>query len=673
MERIRKFLLVSAATCCAPVLAQQPNIAHFETIEDWRTVARLAEDEPRTAALTATFSAFGRSFEVDLELNRRIDAILDGDRPDIRAYRGALRNAPGSWARLVIASGTVSGLVWDGTTLYGVEPGTNSAMTMFRADDVLVPAGSMTCGMHAPADNAAMMFAELSAATPDIARAAGAALNLDLGIVSDPELGALYADPEAAMLIRVNNVDGIFSEQLGVQLSVQRADIFNDSAADPFSDTTNAEDLLTELAVYRGDTPEQDAMGLTHLFTGRDLDGSTVGIAYVGGVCAQRSLFDPEGRSFGAGLTQSRFGPAGAFLESLIAAHEIGHNFGAPHDGDPGEACAAEPATGFIMASSLDPTADDFSQCSIDLITANLPSASCLSPLAVVDVGLDGQSSVAAPLTETQFTYVVSATTQGLETAVATSVQLSFDPALTVVSLSPQAGTCGAAQSNVTCDLGDIPGSSTRTIDVVLQSNTPGNVSINGTVTTTNDANAGNDSFADTVAITAASDLALVTSAATITRDQTNTILATVQNLSSAAATNITLMATWSDGLEIDSATLSGNACSLDAAALSFDCQIASLAGVTNSELSIELRGIDTGPEVITLNVSALESDPNTANNSANLALDVVPVSAPPASADPPAADSGGGGSLGPLTLLALFGAWRRSRRHKAHRNANFS
>lgn len=675
MERIRHLLAASAALLCAPLMAQQPSIAHFESINDWRIAARQASDALSAPALTARFSAFGREFDLALEPNMRVEAMFE-DGLSARAYRGQLRDVPGSWARLVITDDGIAGLIFDGAALFGVEHSPDTGATMFRAEDVIVPAGTMSCGMHAPAADAAAMFAELTTHTPAIGRAAGATLNLDLGIVADPELSAIYADPQAEMLTRVNNVDGIYSEQLGVQLSVARVDVFDDSATDPFSDTTVSEDLLEELSYFRADTPEQDAQGLTHLFTGRDLDGSTVGVAYIGAVCAQRSAFNPTGPSFGVGLTQTNFGPAGAFLESLIAAHEIGHNFGAPHDGGVGDECESAPATGFIMAASLDPAADQFSQCSIDVITAALPAATCLSPIASIDAAISAQSSVTNPLTETQFGYVVSVTNGGAEAAAATSADLTFDSALTVVSVTPQAGTCGPAQANVSCELGDIPASSTRTIDVVLQADAAGDFAISGSVSTANDIDAGNDSFADSITVSPASDLAIVTSAQTLTENLAETIQATLENRSGVAATNITVTGTWSAGLDVSSAAFAGNACSIANGSLQFECQIANLAGLASGTLSMTLSATQAGSEVITLIVSALESDPNTANNSSNLSINVEAAGAPPAASapsDPVAQDSGGGGSLGPLALLGLLGAWRNARRRRREAYANFS
>ncbi len=676
MNRIRNLCLLSAVFC-APAFAQPPSIAHIENIDDWRISARVATDAPATPAVSARFSAFGQSFELELEPNQRVAAMFDSN-SDARAYRGELRGVPESWVRLVISSAGVSGVIWDGANLFGVEPTADAEVAMFRAADVVVPAGTMSCGMHAPVDNAAVMFAELAGETPEIGFAAGATVNMNLGIVSDPEFGVLYADPEAAMMTRVNNVDGIYSEQLGIQLTVERVDVFDDAASDPFSDTVMAEDLLEELSYFRADTPEQDAQGLTHLFTGRDLDGSTVGVAYIGAICAQRSPFNPTGPSFGVGLTQANFGPAGALLESLIAAHEIGHNFGAPHDGEAGDVCEDEPATGFIMAAALDVNADDFSQCSIDVITDAIPGASCITPIATVNAAIDGASNVAAPLTETQFGYTVSVTNEGLETATGTSVQVDFAAGLSVLSVTPQAGSCGPAQSSVTCSPGDIPAASTRTITFTLQADAAGDYSIDGSVTATDDVDATNDSFSDSVTVAPASDLALITNDETLTQDEAETIIATLENRSGVDASNVALTGSWSDGLDVSSVSFGGNDCTIDSGLRSLDCQIGALSGLSSGDLSITLIGSETGSEVVTLNVSAQESDPNAANNSSNVAVEIVAASAPPPASnpgsDPAAQDSGGGGgSLGPFSLLALLAAWQRSRRCRRRNNANFS
>ena len=124
--------------------------------------------------------------------------------------------------------------------------------------------------------------------------------------------------------------------------------------------------------------------------------------------------------------------------------------------------------------------------------------------------------------------------------------------------------------------------------------------------------------------------------------------------------------------------SFSGTDCTLDSSLRSLTCQVATLAGLSSGELSITLIASEAGSEVVTLNVTAQESDPNAANNSANIAVAVVAASTPPPASNPgsdPAAQEsgGGGGSLGPFSLLAVLGAWHRARRFRRRNNTNFS
>jgi hypothetical protein len=59
---------------------------------------------------------------------------------------------------------------------------------------------------------------------------------------------------------------------------------------------------------------------MAHLFTGKNLDGAVIGIAWTGSVCS----------SFGYGLSQSDFHSNFACVTDLTA-HELGHNWGASH------------------------------------------------------------------------------------------------------------------------------------------------------------------------------------------------------------------------------------------------------------------------------------------------------------------------------------------------------
>ena len=115
--------------------------------------------------------------------------------------------------------------------------------------------------------------------------------------------------------------------------------------------------LLEELKTYRGGTPHAALRGLSHLMTGRNLDGRTVGIAYIGGACAATR--------FSASLSEAR---SDVQFDALVAAHEIGHMCSA-HRMTARLGRPARPRTAnlYLMAPQLNgrPT---FSPCSLEQI-----------------------------------------------------------------------------------------------------------------------------------------------------------------------------------------------------------------------------------------------------------------------------------------------------------------
>jgi hypothetical protein len=638
MQAARIFAFVVVLVYATNVNAQARGIEvlHFDEARDVEVAPRGpgTGSSPR-GPLAMRFNSLNREFVLQLEPNGRVDAIArrltrDGS---VTAYRGKLVGYENSWIRIVRSGSGPSGLVWDGTTLFALETSVDSLIghastTVFRLDDIYVDGHLLSCGTGPSRMSAATAFRGLVSEARNAAEST-ATLSLDMGVVADFEFSAANSgDPAAALLTRMNNVDGIFAEQVGVQLTLRAMDVF-DSELDPFNES-DASALLEELGVYRLNTQAQST-GLTHLFTGRNLDGTTVGIAYFSALCSDR---------FSAGLSESRRGPA---LDSLIAAHEIGHNFGAPHDGDPNQACASTPEA-FLMAPSLSLENDTFSQCSLDQMEAEISVADCLVGISFADVGVSGSDAEPSFLAGTEFDYVVTAENRGAEATLNTYVDLTFGSGLEVLAAAASAGTCDAPQATIRCSLGDIPGGTARDITVRLRSDLVGEHALLASVTSENDIDSSNDSFSATLTVLAAVNLALSGEAISAERDSQTSLRVTLRNQASLAATDIEVTGQFSAGLEPEFATLGGSACSISGQ--TFTCSVIELAEYSFLPLDMVFTGVAAGTATINLAATSAIADTNLADNSLELTIDIF--------GPPSEQQSGGGGAAGMLAVLGL-------------------
>jgi hypothetical protein len=326
---------------------------------------------------TLQFAAFGRDFRLQLSNNPRLTALAAGS--SVQLYKGIVEGVPGSWARISIQEGLPRGMIWDGHELFIVDAAPAAVnygaagTVMFKLSDAVLEQGvALTDDAVDTPRDAAKAYAGLLGELRVRTRALEAQVATDaveISVLGDAAYLARFpseAQARDAILTRLNNVDGIFSSQLGVELQILSVDIGGELTAG-LTATTNSSRLLQELGVLRRQSPGLAATGLTHLFTGRRLDGNSAGIAYTLSLCSPR---------YGASITMAHNNTT---LDSLITAHEIGHVFGAPHDGE--AQCAATPQDQYIMTPTLFTSVSSFSQCSLDQINAVIESYSCLVAL----------------------------------------------------------------------------------------------------------------------------------------------------------------------------------------------------------------------------------------------------------------------------------------------------
>lgn len=618
-------------------------------------------------------SAFGRDYSLSVATNETFHASLAAkpSRSTLTLYRGSIDGLTRSWVRLATQGTDVHGMIWDGTDLYVIAPSdqvreqlvpptdTDSAGVIFRLRDVLMPTREASCAAEAPdqtergSDAYASLVRELQHANAkgDL----GATMRLELAVLADALFLDRFVDERAArdsILIRLNNIDGIYSSQLGVQIQAPQIDIFDESDT-TLSNTTSAESLLKELARAREKSAQQRARGLTHLFTGRELQGTTVGIAYVDALC------DPR---FGVGLTE--VSTRGAWYESLIAAHEIGHNFGAIHDGEAGKACASTPQGSFLMSPNVNGV-DAFSNCSLDMMHPKIAAASCIKPLPAANVRVEADLGTVQRPAETSFDYELPVTNAGGATAMNVRAEILVPPVIEVEDAYVIGGSCTSGGGIVQCQLGNIAGGTSRPVYLTFRGTVVGTSSISVEVFADNETNTSDNKGNGTLAIEREADVSVAIQAPPrVTAAASFDALFNVTNGAQIAASQVRTSLQLPTGVTATAATQTGGTCTINGNEVA--CLLPTLAPGESAAGRITLTAVQAGQASLQIQTSGSYVDPVSSNDTATATVEVVQA-APPTAVQSDAQSSsgrsgGGGGAFGPflLAVLGLLRLWRK-------------
>ena len=296
-------------------------------------------------------------------IDSQSDILLDNN---IQVYKGSVEGLPSSWVRITMINDIAQGIIFDGESVLLLKPldevvqdfsknlladfadvahFDNNMPVVIDIEDI---EHNALCALHEHQNidvNDLLSLAGLDDTDADIDHdplvQRSAARTISISLYADTEFVERSNNAVADMIAHLNFADGVFSEQLDIQLNLEDAQGLSDNGT--LTDT----DAVTLLRAFQAKGLPNP--GLSHLFTGKEIDGGTVGVAFVGRLC----------NSFAVGLTQ-RFGA----LTDIVFAHELGHNFGSPHDNQSDSACEASPS-GYIMNPSVNGGGPSFSACSV--------------------------------------------------------------------------------------------------------------------------------------------------------------------------------------------------------------------------------------------------------------------------------------------------------------------
>ena len=507
--------LLFCGASAAPVMAEPLRVLYAEPFQAQTSSTRGVQ---KIGPALLRVQAFGRTFELELADNSRLLRATSAQTRErvgtIQLLKGTIKDVPGSWVRLTLSDGRYSGALWDGTELYAISPRETldtallapmqpAATAIYRLSDTQGGLLEGTCGVAAadrassnPLEKFKALIHELRAAA-DSAFAA-APREIEVAMLADFELTSrLGAGTARNLLEKANIVDGIFSSQLGVS-TIPTDFVTFATDSDPFT-ASEASSLLTQLGNHRSATAAIRSRGLAHLVTGRQLAGNIIGIAFLGSLCEAHA---------GSSLSESS-----DFIDSaLIMAHELGHNFGAPHDAEAGSPCAAEPL-GRLMAPELN-NSTTFSACSVQQMQAQIAAASCVVTSRNRDVAVSVPATALQTIVNEPIDVPIDLLSIGDTEAVNVVLTMEIPLGLVVSSATMPGADCtivSQAIRSIRCQMPSLAAGATARLTMRVAYGFAGTINLVVNVLSSNDVNSSNDRGRVNIAVVDQSALQVTT------------------------------------------------------------------------------------------------------------------------------------------------------------------
>jgi len=302
---------------------------------------------------------------------------------EVHTYKGYVNGDIDRPVRLTIKDGHVSGYIKDDSEMFFIEPATQFAknsnsddLILYRAADIIDPV-NLTCeathfedGMEMVENNGVLKSGDAGCIT------------LELATEADYEYYALHGDDANELILSIlNEVEGVYNTTFGLNIDVVYQSLYT-IQNDPFPDSVSTSGfILSQFRNHWEANMDHIDRDLAHMWTGKQMDGVSIGIAYTGTVCSSRTF------AYGVSQNIGSF----AYGRFVLTAHEIGHNFGAQHSDS--EGCSS---TGSIMCSGVQLGAFYFSESEREAINTKLSSPESCFAGGVVPGGLQATPTCAA-------------------------------------------------------------------------------------------------------------------------------------------------------------------------------------------------------------------------------------------------------------------------------------
>jgi hypothetical protein len=223
----------------------------------------------------------------------------------------------------------------------------------------------------------------------------------------------------------LNAVETIYKNDVGIEYEITTI-LVRTSEPDPYS-SSNSGTLLNQFKNYWNSNHQSIQRDVAHLFTGKNIDGSVIGIAYLSVICNLGSAY---------GLSQSRY-TTNFTARTALTAHELGHNWSASHCDGQGDCkimcsglggCGPITSFGTSAKNSINNKKNSVG-CLSNVVPPAPPTITSLNPGSVAALG-----TTAVTINGSGFEEVLKVTVGGVDVLVGNGVtvnsltQLTFGP-----------------------------------------------------------------------------------------------------------------------------------------------------------------------------------------------------------------------------------------------------
>ena len=332
-------LLVGVAPLCS---AEPPQQAIVDAAQP--DLPEVAKGLPRGGRLRVQGIAIESETADALDLSRfRVfssDAQIVVDNayslppPEHAYYRGTVEGDPDSVAVLAIPeSGDPEGLILGPKGIWKIEKRKGPAAASLKArklkQDELAPLKDFRCATDGLglAPKALLGGAEGSPQAAPATEAAVVAYTARVAVETDYEFYSKFNNADAAASYvgaLFAYVSSIYEAETGTSLNVSFLRLWTGGAtSDPWNATSDTSTVLNEFANYWNANETGRDRTIVHMLSGKGLGG---GIAYIGVLCNKSS-----GYGLSTSLSKTTLITTQTVWDTLVVAHEIGHNFNSPH------------------------------------------------------------------------------------------------------------------------------------------------------------------------------------------------------------------------------------------------------------------------------------------------------------------------------------------------------